>query len=68
MRTVTLFLAGLLTALALSLLFSLPVQWLWNWALVPAVEGVREIGWLQAWGLMFLFDCLVKSRVEVKRD
>ncbi len=45
----------------LGLLFSYPVMLLWNGCLVPAVDGVKEIGLLQAWGLMILFGVLFKS-------
>jgi phosphotransferase system glucose/maltose/N-acetylglucosamine-specific IIC component len=50
----------------LGLLFSYPVMLLWNGCLVPAVDGVKEIGWLQAWGLMILFGILFKSTVTKK--
>lgn len=50
----------------LGLLFSFPVMLLWNGCLVPAVDGVKEIGWLQAWGLMILFGVLFKSTVSKK--
>jgi hypothetical protein len=50
----------------LGLLFSLPVMLLWNGCLVPAVDGVKEIGWMQAWGLMILFGLLCKSTVTKK--
>jgi hypothetical protein len=50
----------------LGLLFSYPVMLLWNNCFVPAVEGVKEIGWLQAWGLMILFGILFKSTVTKK--
>lgn len=43
------------------LLFSLPVMWLWNIALVPAIPGIVEIGWLQAWGLLVLSGLMFKS-------
>jgi hypothetical protein len=43
------------------LLFSLPVMWLWNVALVPAIPGLAEIGWLQAWGIMILSGFLFKN-------
>ena len=35
--------------LALSFLFSWPVYMLWNGCLVGAVDGVKEVTWLQAW-------------------
>jgi hypothetical protein len=56
-----LILIGLGLAVVFSLIFSLPIMWLWNGCLVPAVSVVHEIGWLQAWGLSFLFSMLFKS-------
>jgi hypothetical protein len=49
----------------LGLLLSLPIWLLWNSCLVPAVDGVHEITWLQAWGLNILFTGLFKG-AEVK--
>ena len=46
------------------LLFSYPVMLLWNGCLVPAMDGVKEIGLLQAWGLMILFGILFKSTIR----
>lgn len=57
-------LIGALMLIALAaLLMALPTMWLWNGALVPAVDGVHEIGFLQALGLNFLFSILFKSTV-----
>lgn len=42
------------------LVFSLPVMWLWNLCLVPAIPGIKTIGWLQAWGIMILCGLLFK--------
>ena len=53
--------AGLMLFVLLGLLFSLPVMWLWNGCLVPAVSGVHEIGWLQAWGISILCSFLFKD-------
>ena len=54
--------AGLLIFIVLfGLIMSLPVMWLWNGCLVPAVSGVHEIGWLQAWGLSLLCSLLFKD-------
>jgi hypothetical protein len=50
----------------LGLLFSYPVMLLWNGCLVPAVDGVKEIGLLQAWGLMILFGILFKTTATKK--
>lgn len=57
-------LIGALMLIALAaLLMALPTMWLWNGALVPAVDGVHKIGFLQALGLNFLFSILFKSTV-----
>ncbi|NCX05100.1 MAG: hypothetical protein EBW68_04890 [Actinobacteria bacterium] len=58
--------ASIATLLFLSFLLAWPVMELWNQCLVPAVEGTREIGWLQAWGLQFLFALLFKSTTTKK--
>ena len=59
-------LIGVAIIAALGLLLSLPVMWLWNGCLVPALEGVHEIGILQAWGITFLCGVLFKSSVSRK--
>jgi hypothetical protein len=48
------------------LVFSLPVMWLWNGCLVPAITGVNEITWLQAWGLMVLINLFFKLSISTK--
>ena len=50
----------------IGLIFSLPVMWLWNGCLVPAITGVNEISWLQAWGLMILVNFFLKLSVSTK--
>ena len=45
---------GLIGLLFLSFLLSWPVYMLWNGCLVDAVTGVKEVTWLQAWGLNIL--------------
>jgi hypothetical protein len=51
-------------AIIVSIIISLPVMLLWNSCLVPAVTGVNEIGWLQAWGLSILAGLLFKTTVS----
>jgi len=43
-----------------SLLFALPVMWLWDW-LMPTIFGLPEITLFQAWGLSALSGLLFKS-------
>jgi hypothetical protein len=39
--------------LIIGALFAFPIMWLWN-ALMPDIFGIKEISWLQAWGLQLL--------------
>jgi hypothetical protein len=52
--------------LFLSFLLSWPVYMLWNGCLVDAVSGVKEITWLQGWGISALFGMLFKSTTTSK--
>ena len=54
---------GLLGLVFLSFLLSWPVYMLWNGCLVDAVQGVKEVTWLQAWGINFLFGILFRSTI-----
>lgn len=47
--------------LVIGFLMSWPVMLLWNGCLVDAVTGVKEISWLQAWGITILCGFLFKS-------
>lgn len=51
----------------LGLIMSWPVMMLWNGCLVDAVTGVKEIGWLQAWGILILCGTLFKSSASVSK-
>ena len=59
---------GIATLLFLSFVLSWPVMALWNGCLVGAIDGVKEITWLQAWGLQFLFTLLFKATLTTKKD
>ena len=50
----------------LSFLLSWPIYMLWNGCLVDAVTGVKEITWLQGWGISALFGLLFKSSTVTK--
>ena len=54
-------------ALFVSFLLAWPVMELWKGCLVPGVDGVKQIGWLQAWGLQFLVNMLFKVSVTNKK-
>jgi hypothetical protein len=61
------FVGIIVLVVLLGLLLSLPIWLLWNSCLVPAVDGVHEISWLQAWGLNILCTGLFKSGLESKK-
>ena len=48
----------------LGLILSLPVMWLWNDCLVPAVTILKPVGWLQAWGISILCSFLFKPSIS----
>jgi len=62
------FVAMVLLAVLLSFLLSWPVMWLWNNALVGAINGVNNIEWLQAWGISILCGILFKSQITKTKE
>ncbi len=67
-KLIVLLIAGVAIVVFVGLLFSLPVMWLWNVALVPAIPGLVKIGWLQAWGILILCNFLFKPTVSSSKD
>jgi len=60
------FVFAIIAGIALQLLLAYPLMVLWNEALVPAVSGVHEIGWVQAWFLQVMVTLLFRSEVKLK--
>lgn len=60
-----LFLMTLCVPVIISVLFSLPVMWLWN-GLMPAIFKLPEITFLQALGLNILCGILFKSNYTLQ--
>lgn len=58
---------GLALIVFLSFLLALPVMLLWD-AVIPAIFGLPEITWLQAWGLSLLCGLLFKSHITNKKE
>lgn len=52
---------GLAGILLVSFLLSWPTMMLWNYCLVDAVSGVKEITWLQSWGISVLCGILFRT-------
>jgi hypothetical protein len=67
MEVVTKIVGLVVIVVLLGLVLSLPIWLLWNSCLVPAVNGVNEISWLQAWGLNILCTGLFKSHIETTK-
>lgn len=59
-------LGAVFVGLAIIFVLALPVQLLWNWCLVPAVNGINAIGFWQALGLTILSNVLFKSNIDKK--
>ena len=57
--------AAILVIVFVGLLMSLPVMLLWDW-LMPELFGLKEITWLQAWGILVLCGLLFKTHVSTK--
>ena len=67
-KIVGLLIAAVAVIVFFGLLFSLPVMWLWNAALVPAIPGLVQIGWLQAWGILVLCGLLFKPSISNNKE
>lgn len=52
--------------LVIGLISSYPVMLLWNGCLVPAVTVLKEVTWLQAWGIVIISSFLFKSSQSSK--
>lgn len=55
----------IMASVVVSAVLSLPVMFLWD-SVVTQVFGMKEITWMQAWGLTLLCGLLFKSNVETK--
>lgn len=53
-------------AIFVSFLLAWPVMLLWNGCLVDAIEGVKEVTWLQAWGLNLLAGIMFRTSADFK--
>jgi hypothetical protein len=67
MEKVGAVLAAVASGLLIIFFLAFPVQWLWNFCLVPAVSGLSMIGFWQALGLMILANILFRTNVEVNK-
>ena len=64
MEKLIVVLMALATAVLISFVLSWPVMMLWNGCLVDAVQGLKDITWLQGWGISILTNILFKSHTK----
>ena len=65
-KIVELVLGAFAVAVVTAVILAWPTQWLWNNALVGAVDGINPIGFWQALGITFLCNVLFKSTSNSK--
>ena len=66
MEKLGLTLGALATLLVVTIILAWPNMWLWNNALVGAVDGVNPIGFWQSLGITFLCNSLFKNSTNSK--
>ena len=64
-KVITTVLMTFIAVIFAAILMAWPTQLLWNGCLVPAVDGVHEIGFWQALGINVLFSMLFKASTKV---
>lgn len=62
-ESLTILFGAIFIVIIAAVLMAFPTMWLWNGCLVPAVDGIHEVGFSQALGLNVLFSILFKSTV-----
>jgi len=67
-NALALVIAGVFLIVFFGLLMSLPVMLLWNSCLVAAIPGIKEIGWIQAWGILVLSGLLFRGASATKSE
>lgn len=58
----------IVAAFAYALFFALPFMYLWNTSLVGAVDGVHEINFLQALGILVMIGLLLYKPEQPKSE
>ena len=61
MEKLGIFVSAIAVLFVACILLAWPVQLLWNYSLVGAVDGVNPISFWQALGISFLFSILFKN-------
>ena len=57
------FLSVLIVGIVMGAIVSYPAMLLWNSCLVPAIPGIKEVGWLQVWGIMVMGQLMFQTKI-----
>jgi hypothetical protein len=66
MEQLTALLAAIGILFITAVVLAWPTQWLWNNALVAAIDGINPIGFWQALGITFICNILFKNTTSSK--
>jgi hypothetical protein len=56
--TVALFFITIMAFILIGIVISLPIQWLWNNALVGSIDGINLISFWEAYGIFLLVNLI----------
>jgi len=65
-KNIGMFLGGIAMVAIISVVLALPVMWVWNAAFICTIDGVHEIGFWNALGILFLCSMLFKNNTSNK--
>ena len=57
------FLSVLTVGIVMGAIVSYPAMLLWNSCLIPAIPGIKEVGWIQAWGIMVMGQLMFQTKI-----
>lgn len=60
------FLALVAADIVLKLFVAYPVSLIWNAALVPAVAGLSDVGWIQMFAIILMISLMFNTKIEAK--
>jgi hypothetical protein len=58
LEKITTFFLAISLIVALSILYAVPIVFLWNWCLVGTIDGVHEINFWKALGISILINMI----------
>lgn len=61
------YLTAVIIAIVLNILLAYPLMLLWNCCLVPAVDILREVSWLQMFGISILVNIFTRDNITLKK-